>query len=486
MGFCFVIAHLCVGAPDEPMRILGRGARAWENVAGGDRLGEAHPDVTRLLAHAGADTTEVVYLKKVEEILLRWIEKGIRHLSYAELDQLLAKEFDRMCYVEYRSPGFGSATFNGFIGTLPEINGLLPRSNRALKSWLRLQPGREGVPICEEGVMMCAKRLFEEGRLQEGVIVLLSFDGYLRSQDWAQVCGCDITFDGRSVALVFGVGARGMTVKTGQYQGVVVSRGWIAELLLVLVSRCDPHAAVFSLTQDRFRKTFQAFWASVGHSWVRAVHWLRHSGAAGDLECGRRDLEGVRKRGRWKHVSACHRYTKTHLVVECRHRLGAELCLEGRNFMLAPRENVCRAFERGPGRHSSLGKALIARMRAGPRLPDTEGSVRPGTSSPRLPPVQDPMLLPPAQIQSHLRQNGEKPPCSKRAARRKFSDLQAVPVFEDLGSLDSDDETICASEYDNNFADISEVSEVEEEGQLARLRQGCRRRRQKTAQNNAS
>ena len=89
--------------PSVVTPLEARGPRAWDNVH--DGLGGAHPDVTRLLAHAGVDATQLTYFRHVRELLERWQAQGIESLTHSNLDRLLAKEFDRMCSVENRNPG---------------------------------------------------------------------------------------------------------------------------------------------------------------------------------------------------------------------------------------------------------------------------------------------------------------------------------------------------------------------------------------------
>ena len=156
-----------------------RGPRAWEDV--NDGLGSAHPDVTRLLAHAGVDATQLTYFRHVREVLERWQARGVERLSHNNLDRLLANEFDRMCYLENRNPGAGQQLFSGFIGLFPELHGNFPRANRALKAWLRDRPGNEGSPLAEEAIYWAALEHLKLGRVYHAFWLLLSLDCFLRS-----------------------------------------------------------------------------------------------------------------------------------------------------------------------------------------------------------------------------------------------------------------------------------------------------------------
>ena len=57
-------------------------------------------------------------------------------------------------------------------------------------------------------------------------------------------------------------------------------------------------------------------------------HDLRHSGAARDVSLGRRSLEEVRRRGRWKSTDSAARYTKTFLLVRARSKISAGIMQE--------------------------------------------------------------------------------------------------------------------------------------------------------------
>ena len=82
----------------------------------------------------------------------------------------------------------------------------------------------EGGPLAKESVACVALRLFERGFLHEGIIVLLSYDCFLREQDWESLRRDDVASDDTlQTALLFGVRERGERSKTGSNQGVYSS-----------------------------------------------------------------------------------------------------------------------------------------------------------------------------------------------------------------------------------------------------------------------
>ena len=92
---------------------------------------------------------------------------------------------------------------------------------------------------------------------------------------------------------------------------------------------------------------------------IKALHDLRHSAAAADLESGRRDLPEAQKRERWRFITSCHCYTKTHLVVMSRMMLGDTIIRQGRKFRDDPRTIIVDAIRSGPAAKTPEGQAVM-------------------------------------------------------------------------------------------------------------------------------
>ena len=67
-------------------------------------------------------------------------------------------------------------------------------------------------------------------------------------------------------------------------------------------------------------------------------------------------------RGRWKHVAATQRYTKTRLLVAKRDYFGEQVIGRGKQIMADPRGEVVKAVLAGPGSNSRNGKAIVGAM----------------------------------------------------------------------------------------------------------------------------
>jgi hypothetical protein len=441
---CILISVSCMPVDRTPMR--KRGPRAWENVENGDTLHLRHPEVSRLVTHAASDATMPRYLPAVKAFVGKKIEEGIDMVSYSELDRLLMKYMDKICYQEKMGKSKGALIFYGLLASCPEMKGLFPRTSRALTAWSTIAPGGEGGPMPEEIVWVAVKRYLVAGRIWEAWITAVSLDGYLRTQDWDQLSGYDVYVDNVGVALSFGLAERGCESKTGTNQGVVLGRGWIAEGMAALKVLVDPHAKFFPTYPPKFRTTWQRLWEKEGHPEMRAVHDLRHTAASEDISRGRRDIIGVQKRGRWKAPSSCARYNKTHLLTKRRAEFGEELLREGEEFILDPRKSVVKAILAGPGRHCSAGKALLAAFTKPPRFKDSLENVRPSPASPRIEPLGDPSELPGEVLNTKLKARGRSTWGSRATRERRLEEEALRPPPPPEFSLDTENETCGGSD----------------------------------------
>ena len=199
-----------------------RGALAWENA----KKESGNPwdlDVFRLLVHSVDDATGLkVYAPEVRLFLQLLVKNGIRRLSLDDLDRHLAQRLGALCYRENAGSHRGANLVFGVLWAFPEMKGHLPRSIRSIVSWRKMLPGGEGAPLPEEAVMFAIKKALEAGSLEYAVVIGISYDCYLRSQDWSDLRCSDICSDGRSVALLFGVQQRGEKSKNGTNQGEVL------------------------------------------------------------------------------------------------------------------------------------------------------------------------------------------------------------------------------------------------------------------------
>lgn len=174
----------------------------------------------------------------------------------------------------------------------------------------------------EEIVFMIGTALMEEGYIYEGCWILIQYDGYCREQDMEQLHGSDISWDGRSLAMVFGAAERGESVKTGFNQGVITRRGVITDIILALKQEAGDNK-IFPMNQEKVRQKWHKTLRAHGLGFAGPLHALRHSGPSEDLARGRSTLENVRRRGRWKAMESVQRYTKSFALTRFRAKVPA-------------------------------------------------------------------------------------------------------------------------------------------------------------------
>jgi len=143
----------------------------------------------------------------------------------------------------------------------PTFQGLLTRSARTLQGWRRSAPPREGGPTCPEVVGTLVAGLAQAVGRKPALAAWLSYDCFMRGQDWAALRKEDVVIDGAgTVALMRGVRERGESCKTGAHQGVEVRHPVLAGLLAELRAATPAHGRVFAgLGRQEFRDTAPPF-----------------------------------------------------------------------------------------------------------------------------------------------------------------------------------------------------------------------------------
>ena len=143
-----------------------------------------------------------------------------------------------------------------------------------------------------------------------------SLDTYCRQQDMAQLRAVDVTEVRPSqerpwttVALQFGVSARGERAKSGTDQGVIVDWDEVARRLLEKKGKLKPLDKMFPMAQQQFHKWWYAAGQALGLE-LPPPHSLRHAGPSRDAFLHIRDLNEIQKRGRWEALSSVKRYSK--------------------------------------------------------------------------------------------------------------------------------------------------------------------------------
>ena len=325
----------------EPQKLQSRsriapkqyGPLAFENYQSEEAQG-CHPaSGLRLLSHAVQDDTMLKkYIPAVRAFLYFAQARGRTFMTCVDVDMTLALYLDHVCFNDELSFSTASCCFFGLLAVYPELHMKLPVAHRAWKSWERNHLSGEGTPVPQEAAYLLAEWLRESGFMLEALLVELALDCYLRSSDWEKLRAADVHDDGVSTALILGSAERGEKAKTGPNQGVVIDSAVLRRDLMTWVRSLKADQHVFPFSGAHFRSLWIQAKNALAVQWLGPPHDLRHGGASRDVEAKTRDLEGIRRRGRWKSMESVQRYTKAWVLVRERGRLtgtqrtrGAEL-----------------------------------------------------------------------------------------------------------------------------------------------------------------
>lgn len=214
--------------------------------------------------------------------------------TVAARDHALAKYLEHLCYLDTKRYALGSSTFHGYMHIFPQERDSLKESARALKGWERLETQGEGGPLSWESVGAAIEVAAEAGDFWSMVAMLISFDCWLREQEWVQLRRGDIAAHGPieeflrdgsgpdliEVALLFGVRERGQNVKTGSNQGVILCLAIAKFVLLHVIRGLGQHEGVFPITAAFYRGQWWSTLRRLGIEWAGPPRNLRHTGQA--------------------------------------------------------------------------------------------------------------------------------------------------------------------------------------------------------------
>ena len=343
-----------------------RGPGAWTNHALDPLVPLTSNGWTRLLTHAVADNTARQWMPKIRDFLAWAMRLHVRLFSCHSYDVAMAQYFDMLCYEKRLMPTQGSTIMFGFLCLVPEFSGRLFLAARSLKSWRKLATSSEGGPLCEEALFLIAIFLLANGCIQEGCWALIQYDAYAREQDIEQLAPADVLFDGKQVALEFGVASRGESVKTGANQGIVVKRAVVADILLALRSHALAAGMLklFSISQSSFRLKWTWACRRLGLQHTGPPHSIRHAGPSEDLARGRAGLEQVRRRGRWRSMDSVQRYTKSFALTRYRSQMPQIAWDRGLEISKNLAKAISDALTAGKHKNHPLTKCILKAVAA--------------------------------------------------------------------------------------------------------------------------
>ncbi|CAK9098379.1 unnamed protein product [Durusdinium trenchii] len=244
---------------------------------------------------------------KLEQISLR---------GQKNLDSALSAYLNEM-FEDGEDIGEATKTLAAVVDSVRECTqkGSLPRCRRSWQGWNRLDPGATRPPIPWELVAAIVNYMLARQQINEGLLVLLMFDAYLRPGEAISLHRQDLvepTVQHPVFCLNLNPSERGASSKMGLSDETIVLDGketpWMG---LLLRRHLETHKSqkLFPIEYRQLKDAWQKALVGVQLSNKHCVlYQLRHSGPSHDRMTKARSLVEIKKRGRWLSDSSVRRY----------------------------------------------------------------------------------------------------------------------------------------------------------------------------------
>ena len=224
-------------------------------------------------------------------------------------DETLADFFD-VLYLDGKSSHEGEKTVAAMEYHFHYLKNKLPRSRRALWGWRKLVPQKSRIPLPKAVAYGIAMRMMARGLFNMGLMVILTFDAYLRPGEAADLLGKNIVAPIRKAGKQY----RFYTLivrdhdekvdKTGTFNNSIVldnpdNEVWLGKALYKIRVKQGNQVPLFNFKMETFRREFQQAGSWLGLEGLH-VYQMRHGGASEDLASKLRDHNAVKDRGRWQ------------------------------------------------------------------------------------------------------------------------------------------------------------------------------------------
>lgn len=289
-----------------------------------------------LQAHSVSPATLKLYREFWEELTEFARENGCE-FDAAEGDRLLAAWMEEkfmqgwnayvgstgLATVKYMLPDFGRG---GKLG--------LPESLQAMRGWKKKAPAHSRLPLPWEVVARLAEQLVLDGYWTTGIYIVLTFAGYLRPSEGLKLRREDVIPPAGGQHIFWGLVLHprelGMASKTQEYDEVVLldlpTYHLVLPALAALRSLTPVGHRLFEFSQADAAQRFRAVSLRSGLAALTPVlYQLRHGGPSADIAAGRRTVEQVKLRGRWRCDQSVRRYVKDGRVGEQLRRLDCKV-----------------------------------------------------------------------------------------------------------------------------------------------------------------
>ena len=327
--------------------IHNRGSKAWD-LAGSEKARDSwRPEVPRVLVHAVVDDSFLYQYLPAGKKFVGFCRRERQELDLQKpdtVDWALVWFFEFLCYQEKRDAQEGKNARSCMTHLYPNLKGSLPFSQRALRTWLKLQGVYEREPLCWAGAGLVCQAVGRRNRSM-GYSMWAQLDSLLREQDIEHLVWEDVVVSPqRKVALQLGQLHRGETTKTGPKQGVDLLDRALSDWFIAEKGLHGGEEKVFDFGMRKYREVFQEAVVEVfgrtGASELEATpHVNRHSAAVHLLQDVKWSLGKVQLRGRWAEERSVRWYAHPHLAIKNESRLTAQQVSEGAAIWAAPGES---------------------------------------------------------------------------------------------------------------------------------------------------
>lgn len=263
-----------------------------------------------------------------------WLkDEDAQVMSVAELDGLLVEYLEHL-YFTGRNVDAGEKAVAALRCASPALvaagPGALARAGRYLRGFRRLAPGasRAPIPLVGRAAMVGASFFTNEAKF--GTALMVPYIGYLRPHELLSMTGNGLIPPTASQPNVWGIllapESEGVRSKTQQFDESVTI-DWVhlpalGRRLHALKRSAGRREELWGLGHRAFSLTFARMAEISGVASLRPHPYsVRHAGASDDYLTGRRTLEQVRIRGRWKSDKSVRRYLKASRAMQQEHDL---------------------------------------------------------------------------------------------------------------------------------------------------------------------
>ena len=264
--------------------------------------------------------------KHLAQAFLTWCQNAAFDWSGAEgLDLGLALFFDH-AFFQGKPGSVGEKTLASMKFFFPALSRHgatdLPRAHRAVKSWSKLSPGLQRLPLPAVCVAAICGKLIADGMPWQAFFVLTGFLAYLRpSENTGLKVKCLVPpLEGSREGAPYSTWSLnlhpctdGVPGKTGIMDETVLLDGpvWMDAWYQRLRTGRPADAPLWPFDVGTATQFFMDTWKALRMDPVApSLYALRHGGASEDLLAQRRTPEGVLRRGRWRTNQSLKRYGK--------------------------------------------------------------------------------------------------------------------------------------------------------------------------------